>query len=94
MAAPARKPQINFQVDPALKLLYEEAKISGHWVSRFCAAGLLTMVEDADVRTRALNRLREWEIEYADAGPEHIRRFVAGASRAMRGGARGSRPAR
>ena len=93
-AAPERKPQINFQVDPALKALYEEAKISGHWVARFCAAGLLMMVEDPDIRMKSLNRLRDWEIEYADASDEQIRRFVQGAQRAMRSGARGSRPTR
>jgi hypothetical protein len=71
-----RKPQINFQVEEPMKLLYEEAKISGHWVTRFCSAGLLLMVEDPAVRLRALNRLREWEAEYGDASLEDIRTFV------------------
>jgi hypothetical protein len=93
-----RKPQINFQVEEPLKLLYDEAKESGHWVTRFCAAGLLLMVEDARVRRRAINRLRDWEAEYADATPRQIRDFVQGAQEAMqrvrRGAARGTRPAR
>ncbi len=89
-----RRPQINFQVDEPMKLLYEEAKISGHWVTRFCAAGLLMMVEEPRVRLRALNRLREWEARYADASAADIRAFVAGAETAMRRGAPGSRPTR
>jgi len=89
-----RKPQINFQVDECLKTLYEESKAAGHWVTRFCAAGLLLMVEDPVARLRALNRLREWEAQYADATPEQVRAFVQGAQTAMRGGARGSRPTR
>ncbi len=88
---PKRKPQINFQVDEPLKLLYEEAKISGHLVTRLCAAGLLLLVEKAPLRLQALNRLREWEQEYADAGPDEIRAFVQGAQVAMRRGARGTR---
>ena len=90
---PERKPQINFQVDEAMKLLYEEAKFSGHLVTRFCAAGLLLLVEDPRVRVRALNRLRDWEAQYADASPERIRAFVQGAEDAMLRGARGNRPA-
>lgn len=89
-----RKPQINFQVERCMKLLYEEARASGHWVTRFCAAGLLLMVEDAAIRHRAINRLREWEAEYADATPDDIRAFVNGADAAMRGASPGSRPAR
>ncbi len=91
---PARRPQINFQVDRPMKLLYEDARLSGHWVTRFCAAGLLVMVEDPVIRRRALNRLRDWEVEYADATADDIRAFVQGAEAAMRRGARGSRPAR
>ena len=91
---PTRRPQINFQVDEAMKLLYEEAKISGHWVTRFCAAGLLLMVEDPRTRMRAINRLREWEAEYEDASEQEIRVFVQGAQDAMQRAARGSRPAR
>ncbi len=90
----ARRPQINFQVDEAMKLLYEEAKLSGHWVTRFCAAGLLLMVEDPRVRMRALNRLRDWEAEYEDATPDQIRDFVAGAEEALQHAAPGTRPAR
>jgi hypothetical protein len=89
---PARRPQINFQVDEAMKMLYEEARVSGHWVTRLCAAGLLLMVEDAGARVRALNRLRDWEAEYADASADAIRAFVQGAESAMKRGARGSRP--
>ena len=85
-----RKPQINFQVDEPLKLLYDEARISGHWVARFCAAGLLLMVEDPRTRVRALNRLRDWEAEYADASPEQIRAFVQGAEAALQRAARGT----
>lgn len=90
---PPRRPQINFQVDPALKTLYEEARIAGHWVTRFCAAGLLLMVESPAARVAALNRLRAWEAEYADAKPDEIRAFVEGAQAALLRGARGSRPA-
>ena len=89
---PTRRPQINFQVDEAMKLLYDEAKISGHWVTRFCAAGLLMMVENSDLRARAIQRLRDWEIEYAHASADEIRDFVQGAEAAMRRAARGSRP--
>jgi hypothetical protein len=89
-----RRPQINFQVDEPMKLLYDEAKISGHWVTRFCAAGLLLLVEDPRSRVRALNRLREWEAEYADASEEDIRAFVQGAEAALQPPARGTRPAR
>jgi len=88
-----RRPQINFQVGEAMKLLYQEAKISGHWVTRFCAAGLLMMIEDPRTRVRALNRLRDWEADYGDASPEDIRVFVQGAQDAMQRAARGSRPA-
>lgn len=91
---PERRPQINFQVDEAMKLLYEEARISGHWVTRFCAAGLLLMVEDPVSRRRALNRLRDWEVEYEGATPARIRAFVEGAEAAMQGGAPESRPGR
>ena len=89
-----RKPQINFQVDEPMKMLYEEAKICGHLVTRFCAAGLLLMVEDPRQRLRALNRLRDWEVEYHQASEKQIRAFVQGAQDAMRGAARGSRPSR
>ncbi len=54
-----RKPQINFQVEPAMKLLYEEVKLSGSWVTRLCAAGFLLMVESAEQRAAAMRRLRE-----------------------------------
>jgi hypothetical protein len=88
----SRRPQINFQVDPAMKLLYEEARMWGHWVTRFCAAGLLLMVEDARTRTRALSRLREWEAQYAGASADDIRAFVQGAEAAMQHGAGESPP--
>ena len=91
---PQRKPQINFQVDQPLKHLYDEAREAGHWVTRFCAARLLLMVEDPQARVRAINRLREWEVEYDGADAEDVRDFVDGARAAMRRGARGSRPAR
>ncbi len=87
-----RRPQINFQVDEPMKHLYEEAKHSGHWVTRFCAAGLLLMVEEPRIRLQALNRLREWEAEYEGAGEEEIRAFVQGAQDALQRPARGSRP--
>jgi hypothetical protein len=90
----ARRPQINFQVDESMKTLYAESKACGHWVTRFCAAGFLLMVEDPTIRLRALNRLREWEAEYADADPDEIRAFVQGAQSAMRAAAPKSRPAR
>ena len=86
---PERKPQINFQVEDPLKLLYEEAKAQGHWVTRFCAAGFLLMVEDARARSRAISRLRDWEKEYAHASPKDIRDFVEGAGGS--GAGRGAR---
>jgi len=89
-----RRPQINFQVEESMKLLYEEARAQGHWVTRLCAAGLLLLIEDPVIRQRAISRLREWEAEFADASPEQIRAFVEGAQAALRRGARGSRPAR
>ncbi len=89
-----RKPQINFQVDEPMKLLYEEAKASGHWVTRFCTAGFLLMVHDPKARQRAISQLRDWEIEFEKASPTQIRLFVEGARDAMKRGARGSRPAR
>lgn len=89
---PNRRPQINFQVGDNLKTLYEESKACGHWVTRFCAAGFLLMVEDPAVRLRALNRLRDWEAEYADASTDEIRDFVQGAQAAMKAGAPRSRP--
>jgi hypothetical protein len=89
-----RRPQINFQVDEALKLLYEETKAQGHWVTRFCAAGFLLMVEEPRLRARAISRLREWEAEYERAAPEQIRAFVEGAQDALQRTARGSPPAR
>lgn len=91
---PARRPQINFQVDESMKLLYEEAKANGHWVTRLCAAGLLLMVEDPVARQKACNRLIEWEARYAGASAGEIRAFVQGASVAMRGAARESSRAR
>ena len=91
---PTRRPQINFQVDPAMKVLYEEAKGCGHWVTRFCAAGFLLLVEDPAVRQRAFNRLREWEADFAEASETQIRDFVQGAQAAMQAPVRGSRPAR
>ena len=91
---PARKPQINFQVDPSMKTLYEESKACGHWVTRFCAAGFLLMVEDPATRLRALNRLREWEAHYGEADVDEIRDFVQGAQAALRSAAPRSRPAR
>ena len=89
-----RKPQINFQVPHNMKTLYEESKACGHWVTRFCAAGFLLMVEDPVIRLRALNRLREWEARYADADPDDIRAFVQGAQAAMKAAAPRSRRAR
>lgn len=71
-----RKPQINFQVEPAMKLLYEEIKAAGYRPTRLCAAGLLLMVEDATLRVRALRRLQEWEIQHADASPGPLRQFL------------------
>ncbi len=90
---PQRKPQINFQVDEPMKMLYEEAKISGHLVTRLCAAGLLLLVEDPALRLRALNRLRDWEEQYANASAAEIRAFVQDAQVALQRGARAGRPA-
>ncbi len=89
-----RKPQINFQVDKPMKMLYDEAKLCGHFVTRFCAAGLLLLIEDPEQRVQALERLREWEAEYGRASARDIRAFVQAAQGALRAGARGSRPAR
>jgi hypothetical protein len=89
-----RKPQINFQVEEAMKYMYDEARLSGHLVTRLCAAGLLLLVEDGLARKHALNRLREWEVEFADATAEDVRAFVQGAEDAARGSVRGTRPAR
>lgn len=81
-----RRPQINFQVDPAMKVLYDEASLNGHRVTRLCAAGLLLMIEDPVIRHRALLRLRDWETEFADADEEQVREFVQGAEAAMTAG--------
>lgn len=78
-----RKPQINFQVDEHMKLLYDESRASGHFVTRFCAAGFLLMVENPEIRMQALNRLREWEEEFDGADEGQIREFVQGAQRAI-----------
>lgn len=91
---PKRKPQINFQVQPCMKNLYDEAKASGHWVARFCAAGFLLMIEEPRLRIRAINRLRAWEAQFADADPEKIRVFVQGAEDAMQAAIPGNPPAR
>lgn len=87
-----RKPQINFQVDPSLKTLYEEAKASGFSVTRLCAAGMLLLVSDPVARRNALNLLRDWEDEYGDASVEQIRAFVEGAQHALKPASRDSRP--
>ena len=94
MSTNQRKPQINFQVDEAMKTLYDEAKIAGHWVTRFCAAGLLMMIEDPRARVKGMSRLREWEAEYEDAHPDEIRAFVEGAQAALQRAARGTPPTR
>jgi hypothetical protein len=91
---PARKPQINFQVETPMKVLYDEAKAAGHWVTRLCAAGFLLMIEDAQLRQRAIARLRDWEDEFDRASAASIRAFVEEAQAAMQSGARGSSPAR
>ena len=90
---PTRRPQINFQVDDAMKLLYDQAKQSGHWVTRLCSAGLLMMVEQPALRARALERLRDWEIEYQGASADEIHDFVQGAEAALRRAAPGTRRA-
>ncbi len=92
-----RRPQINFQVEDAMKRLYEEAKLQGHWVTRLCAAGLLMMIEDPAARVKALQRLRDWEADYSDADDRQIRDFVEGAAGALQSHApdtRRGRPAR
>jgi hypothetical protein len=90
----ARRPQVNFQVEASMKTLYEQAKACGHWVTRLCAAGFLLMVEDPQTRLRALNRLREWEAQYADADPAEIHAFVENAQAAMTAAAPRTRRAR
>ncbi len=89
-----RKPQINFQVEPAMKLLYEQARGLGHRVTQFCAAGLLLMIDDPRARIRAINRLRDWLADYEHADAETVRDFVLGAHSAMQRGLRDSPPAR
>ncbi len=91
---PARKPQINFQVEPSMKVLYEEAKGAGHWVTRLCAAGFLLMVEDPAARQHALSRLRAWEAEFESADEDTVRAFVAGAQAALQAPAPGTPPKR
>jgi hypothetical protein len=86
-----RKPQINFQVEPPLKLLYDEAKVYGHGVARFCAAGLLLMIENPDVRNDAFTRLRAWEAQHAESTEEDIHQFVQGVHAAMTSATRGTR---
>lgn len=83
MARAKRRPQINFQVDEAMKSMYEEAKEQGHWVTRFCAAGFLLMIENPRLRLQAIQRLREWEAEFAAADDDEIRAFVEGAANAL-----------
>ena len=90
----ARKPQINFQVDPNMKALYLEAKQSGYGVTRLCTAGFLLMVEEPATRARALNRLREWEAQYEGADPGEIREFVQAVQGALENAAPASRPKR
>src|SRR5262245_19980737 len=91
----ARRPQINFQVDESMKLMYEEAKACGHWVTRFCAAGLLMLVDNPQLRRDALSRLRDWEDEYANADEGKIRTFVQSCEDTMQSGViRGMRPPR
>ncbi|MBK8914040.1 MAG: hypothetical protein IPM64_05450 [Phycisphaerales bacterium] len=89
-----RKPQINFQVEKPLKLLYDEAGDSGMRASRLCAAGLLLMIENPAARRRAINRLREWEQKFADASAEQVRAFVSGVEAAMLRATRETKPAR
>ena len=72
----ARKPQINFQVQPEMKMVYDELKAHGHRVTRLCAAGLLLMVEEPHLRFHAVTRLRDWETQYADASSGRIRVFI------------------
>ena len=89
-----RKPQINFQVEEPLKHLYDEAHEQGHRVTRLCAAGLLLMIENPRLRSKAITRLREWEAEYEKASAKQIRVFVEGAQTALQGSPPGSRPTR
>lgn len=89
-----RKPQINFQVDEPMKRLYEEARLFGHHVTRYCTAGLLLMVADAQARAQAMARLCEWEAAYGDASVDEIRAFVQDARAALALRAPGSRRGR
>jgi hypothetical protein len=89
-----RRPQINFQVEPSLKTLYEQARVAGHWVTRLCAAGLLHMIENPESRRAALARLIAWEAQYADASDDEIFEFVQGAQAAMRAATPGTKRAR
>lgn len=89
-----RRPQINFQVEPCMKLLYDEAYAAGHWPTRLCAAGLLLMIEEPATRKRAISRLREWEARYASASAAQIHAFVEDVGDAMQSAAPDSPPAR
>jgi len=84
----SRKPQINFQVEPAMKALYEETKACGQRVTRLCAAGLLLMVQNPRLRVEALRRLRDWETEHAAAPPKQIRAIAQESLAAELGSAR------
>ncbi len=88
-----RKPQINFQVEPPLKVLYDVARQAGGYnVTRLCAAGLLYLLEHPDVQNRALNRLAEFYRDYEASDSEQMRAFVQGAKDALQRATPGSRP--
>lgn len=75
MANP-RKPQISFQVAPNVKAIYESAQGEFN-VTRLCAAGLMFMLENPDLRKLALARLEWFETDKsAPRDGSEVTRFV------------------
>jgi hypothetical protein len=103
----ARKPQISFQVAENLKLVYEAANYLGAQnVTRLCAAGFLCLLENQDIRQRALSRLVEFETSRNSPHTQkEVEAYVQGLSDALqdkprsqraphqKGGAKGRRSA-
>lgn len=75
-----RKPQITFQVAPALKLTYElAAELGACHVTRACAAGFLLMLESPTLLRTALERLRWFETSpQAPGSAEQVEAYLRG----------------
>lgn len=57
-----RKPQITFQVSPRLKAAHQGSGVRyGLKMTRLCAAGLLYLMENPELRFKALARLSDFE---------------------------------